>query len=55
MDFDYTPTNRERKLAPKPGEFWCWNCDRHVVAIGQRCKACGAKPARKTLKKDQGS
>lgn len=52
MEYEYRKTNREKKLTPKHGLFWCWKCDRNIVAIGERCMACGAKPERRTLKKE---
>lgn len=38
----YTPTNREKKLAPKRGrgKFWCIFCDKAMVCSGEKCSKC---------------
>ena len=53
--YEYQKTNREKRLQPKYGLFWCWKCDRNLVEIGKRCKTCGAKPDQNRLKKETSS
>ncbi len=48
---EYVPTNREKKLAPKLGKFWCWGCDSQLVGAGERCNNCGTKQEPRKLKK----
>jgi len=51
-ELGYERTNREKKMAPKSGLFWCWKCDRQIVSVGEKCPACGAKERKRTLKKE---
>ncbi|MBB4866829.1 hypothetical protein HNP46_005736 [Pseudomonas nitritireducens] len=44
-------TNRQRRLSPRLGEFWCSYCDRGKVSIGGKCKLCGHKHERQALKR----
>lgn len=48
---DYPKTNREKKLQPKQGVYWCNSCDRQLVVVGAKCKTCGAIEKR-TIKKE---
>jgi len=34
--------NRYMSKLPKRGHYWCWKCDRNLVAEGARCDECGA-------------
>lgn len=40
-DVEYVKTNREKRQAPKSGEWWCDTCDAAVVRLGGKCKTCG--------------
>lgn len=51
----YTKTNREKKMTPKRGFFWCWKCDRQLVAVSKKCIGRGAKRIKHTLKKETNS
>ena len=46
----WRPTNREKKLVPKGGKFWCL-CDRMVLHEGDKCPICKRKNGKKSLKK----
>ena len=43
-------TNRDKKLAPKGGLFWC-RCDLTHVANYQKCSVCGRRMGRRRFKK----
>ena len=43
-------TNRDKKLAPKPGLFWC-DCDRTHVSAWQKCDLCHRRTGKKCFKK----
>ena len=36
-------SNREKKLQPKLGKFWCWGCDAQIVREWEKCPNCGLK------------
>jgi hypothetical protein len=42
--------NRFKSRYPRGGYFWCYKCDRDMVAECQKCRTCGAPPIRKTMK-----
>ena len=42
--------NRDKKLAPKLGLFWCnWDCCK--VGYGEKCKHCRTRTGKRKLKK----
>lgn len=43
-------TNRDKKLAPKLGLFWC-DCDCTKVGYGQKCPLCKRVTGKRKLKK----
>lgn len=43
-------TNRQLKLMPKSGIFWC-NCDCRLVVRWQKCQLCGSRNNSRTNKK----
>lgn len=43
--------NRYNSKRYKSGLFYCWKCDRNIVAKGQKCSLCGALKGKKTLRK----
>lgn len=43
--------NRYNSKRYKSGLFYCWKCDRGIVAKGQKCGVCGALKGKKTLRK----
>ena len=47
----YLKTNREKRLSPKLGSYWCLSCDSQLVYVGQKCRLCGAR-LKTTLKKE---
>ena len=49
---EYEKSNREKRLTPKHGLFWCGKCDRQIVGKGEKCPNCGHRPMRKQLKKE---
>lgn len=51
-DYGYQKTNRQKRLAPKGGLYYCDKCDRNHVSKGERCSLCGARPEQKSIKKD---
>lgn len=51
-EVEYKKTNREKKLTPKLGKFWCMYCDRDIVGKGQRCRTCGKRDPNKAHKKE---
>lgn len=44
-------SNRDKKLAPRLGQFWCDICDRAIVGVGGKCKICKKKQHKRRLKK----
>ena len=44
-------TNREKKLQPKQGKFWCWGCDRCLVVEWSKCPVCGFRNGKRRNKK----
>lgn len=44
--------NRDKYTKPKLGRFWCWGCDRYLLAIGQKCPVCGTRDKTKRRKHD---
>ena len=44
-------TNRQQRLQPRLGLFWCSGCDCNKVSGGQKCKVCGHRQVKKRLKK----
>jgi len=49
---DYQKTNREKKMSPKRGKYWCNVCDREMVAIHEKCESCGNRINSRRIKKD---
>ena len=49
---DYEESNREKRMSPKRGLFYCGYCDRDMVSNGCRCETCGHREGVKRLKKD---
>ena len=49
---EYRKSNREQRMSPKKGFFWCSRCDRCIVAVGEKCPVCGARPTKRTIKKE---
>ncbi len=47
----YTPTNREKRLQPKKGKFWCGNCDAQIVSEWRKCPNCGKRNGVRRSKK----
>lgn len=45
-------TNRERKLKPKTGKFWCWGCDAYLVGEWEKCPNCGKRNGQRRNKKE---
>ena len=45
-------TNRSMARRPKRTRYWCFGCDRFLVAPGQKCPVCGCRPIQKRLKKE---
>jgi len=37
---EYKKSNREKRMTPKLGRWWCDSCDRAEVAVGQKCPVC---------------
>lgn len=50
-DYEYNPTNRERRLRPRKARIWCDWCDSFVVGNWEKCPICGKRSGNKTLKK----
>jgi len=50
--YEYKQSNREKRLAPKKGKFWCMGCDRAFVTEWKKCPICGKRNGIKRLKKD---
>ena len=44
-------TNRERKLQPKQGKFWCWGCDCDLVHQWKKCRTCGTRNSNRINKR----
>lgn len=44
-------TNREKKLAPRRTKYWCFGCDRNLIAPAQKCSVCGFKDNSKHKRK----
>ena len=42
-DLEYEMSNREQKLEPKKGKFWCWGCDAQIVNEWKKCPNCGTR------------
>jgi hypothetical protein len=42
--------NRDKKLRPKPGLFWC-DCDRNHVSAWQKCEVCNSRTGKRCFKK----
>jgi len=51
-DYEYKKSNREQAMEPSSGLYWCYNCDRNLVGPNEKCSVCGAKPIKKSLKKE---
>jgi len=51
-EYEYIRTNREQRLRPKTGRFWCGTCDRYRVGHYQRCPVCGTKSGIRRYKKE---
>jgi hypothetical protein len=52
-EFEYTKSNREKRLSPKKnGPFYCMNCDRNLVHVGERCSICNKLQGKRTIKKE---
>lgn len=49
---DYKKSNREQRMEPKRGLFYCSSCDRDMVSNGSRCGTCGHREGVKRLKKE---
>ena len=49
---DYKKSNRETRMTPKRGLFYCGTCDRDMVSNGCICETCGHREGVKRLKKD---
>lgn len=43
-------TNRDKRMAPKLGMFWCY-CDLNIVWAWQKCEVCRKRFGKKRLKK----
>ncbi len=43
-------TNRDKKLQPKPGMFWC-DCDCNHVWTWKKCELCHRRVGRRRFKK----
>ena len=50
-EVSYQKSNRDKKLEPKQGKFWCGSCDAQLVYEGQKCRNCGAV-SKRTIKKE---
>lgn len=48
----YKKTNREKRMTPKRGKFWCNYCDMCIVGKGQRCAVCGNRDRHRAHKKE---
>ncbi len=44
-------SNRDIKLSPKKCKAWCDRCDSYLVEAGRKCKVCGYKDYRRSLRK----
>jgi hypothetical protein len=44
-------SNRDKKLSPKLGKFWCDTCDGARVGKWQKCPNCGKRSGKKRFKK----
>lgn len=44
-------TNRQRKLQPKQGKFWCWGCDAQLVHDWKKCPVCGTRNGKRRNKR----
>lgn len=40
-------SNRDKKLEPKSGKFWCRKCDAYLTFENTKCKRCGSKNRKK--------
>lgn len=49
----YVKTNREKRMTPKKGIFWCDHCDAQMVAEWERCPVCGLRSGIKRHKKEK--
>lgn len=36
-------SNRDKKLEPRSGKFWCKKCDMCLTYENTKCKNCGSK------------
>lgn len=55
-DYEYQKTNREKRMTPKTGAYWCDGCDRDYVGYWAKCSVCGWRQGKynnkKVLKKE---
>jgi rubrerythrin len=50
--YKYKQSNREKRLAPKAGTFWCESCDMQLVNEWKKCPICGKRNGIKRYKKE---
>ena len=48
---EYIKTNREKRLSPKSGKFWCLGCDMNLCSVWIKCSVCGHRNGKRTLKR----
>lgn len=52
LTYEPFKSNRDKRMRPRSGLFWCSKCDRQVVGAGEKCSCCGYR-LRKVLKKEK--
>lgn len=53
MITEYQKTNRQKRMSPHSGgPYWCTCCDAQLVHIGEKCRLCGTRAGKRTLKKE---
>lgn len=52
-ELGYKKSNREKKMTPKRGLFWCDYCDASIVGERQKCTWCGNRMKSKRLKRER--
>jgi len=52
MGDEYIKSNRQKRMSPKYGKYWCDKCDRCLVSGDEKCPSCGFQKIKRRLKKE---